>query len=161
MEEFEKVPQNAMIEGASSPFFLHIWLKLKYYAFHEKYSASIFKDSPVHQLGLKIAKVIDSELILDFNLKPLPKILFYRDGVPIMFDGTSFVSSLISTLNCSNSFFYWYLNFPPADHIEDQDIIIWMEQSRDSPVQILTDVSFEHLTQALSGATTGDWMIGL
>ncbi|KAJ7393769.1 hypothetical protein OS493_003428 [Desmophyllum pertusum] len=29
----------------------------------------------------------------------------------------------------------------------------------DSAVQILNDASFEHLTQASTGATTGDWLI--
>jgi len=31
----------------------------------------------------------------------------------------------------------------------------------ESAVQILNDASFEHLTQASTGATTGDWLIVL
>lgn len=31
----------------------------------------------------------------------------------------------------------------------------------DSAVKILNDESFEHLTQASTGATTGDWLIVL
>ena len=38
-------------------------------------------------------------------------------------------------------------------------ISMWFSDSQESAVQDLTDDSFEHDTQAASGATTGDWLV--
>lgn len=37
----------------------------------------------------------------------------------------------------------------------------WLEQAREVNLQTLDDTSFEHLTQASTGATTGDWLVML
>ncbi|ELT96792.1 hypothetical protein CAPTEDRAFT_225130 [Capitella teleta] len=82
--------------------------------------------------GLKVTKLMDSSLAVEYGIKTTSALVLFRKGIPILFD---------------------------ADHIEHQDIIYWMEQNRESAVQTLTDENFEHLTQAVTGATTGDWFI--
>ncbi|CAD5113589.1 DgyrCDS2752 [Dimorphilus gyrociliatus] len=47
----------------------------------------------------------------------------------------------------------------PSPMIEKNDVIIWLEQHKNVVMRILTDDNFEHLTQASTGATTGDWLI--
>jgi hypothetical protein len=46
--------------------------------------------------------------------------------------------------------FQWACLFPAAE-----------EDDEGTSVQVLTDQNFEHLTQASTGATTGDWFIKL
>ena len=38
---------------------------------------------------------------------------------------------------------------------------MWMELNHDVSTKILTDATFEHDTQASTGATTGDWFVML
>ena len=40
-----------------------------------------------------------------------------------------------------------------------QEFSEWVETSRDIATKDLFDDSFEHLTQASTGATTGDWFV--
>jgi len=42
---------------------------------------------------------------------------------------------------------------------EPDDIVDWIEESKATPMADLNDETFEHLTQASSGSTTGDWLI--
>jgi len=42
---------------------------------------------------------------------------------------------------------------------EPDDIVDWIEESKETPTADLNDETFEHLTQASSGSTTGDWLI--
>ena len=45
--------------------------------------------------------------------------------------------------------------------VEADDLVPWMQQSRMVATQVLADSNFEHLTQASTGATTGDWFVML
>ena len=45
--------------------------------------------------------------------------------------------------------------------ISDEAILEAFVQNQESGVNHLNDDSFEHLTQAASGATTGDWFVFL
>ncbi|XP_065183871.1 uncharacterized protein LOC135814641 [Sycon ciliatum] len=63
--------------------------------------------------------------------QPLPSLLFYRDALPIVYAGEWGVDT----------------------------ISMWLSDSLESAVQELTDETFEHDTQAATGATTGDWMV--
>lgn len=49
----------------------------------------------------------------------------------------------------------------PSPLLERDDVIIWLEQHKNVVLRMLTDENFEHLTQASTGATTGDWLISL
>lgn len=41
----------------------------------------------------------------------------------------------------------------------DEEMLEILMRCKDTYVRELTDASFEHLTQAATGATTGDWFI--
>jgi len=45
--------------------------------------------------------------------------------------------------------------------LEDEDIITTFTENKAPTVKELTDDTFEHLTQASTGATTGDWFVML
>lgn len=48
-----------------------------------------------------------------------------------------------------------------SDAVNDELLINMVLNNRDPIVKELDDNSFEHLTQASTGATTGDWFIKL
>jgi len=66
-----------------------------------------------------------------YNPYPVPTVVFFRDRSPVLYDGPANDEVMLDTL-------YAY---------------------KDLCTQDLTDTSFEHLTQASSGATTGDWLV--
>lgn len=79
-----------------------------------------------------VVKLVDSDLWQLFafsNEKPI--IVFLRSGVPVLYDG-------------------------PAN---EEVLLAQLLQAREPAVQDLTDSTFEHLTQASTGATTGDWFV--
>ena len=67
----------------------------------------------------------------DFHPVDKPAIVFFRDQVPVLYNG-------------------------PAN---DEEMLETLAAYKEPCVQDLTDTSFEHLTQAASGATTGDWLV--
>lgn len=79
-----------------------------------------------------VVKLVDSQAWQHFafsNEQPL--VVFLRNGMPVLYDG------------------------PANEEIMLQSLV----QSREPSVQDLTDNTFEHLTQASTGATTGDWFV--
>lgn len=66
-----------------------------------------------------------------YNPDPVPTIVFFRNRAPVLYDGPANEEVMLDTLY----------------------------QFKDTCTQDLTDTSFEHLTQAASGATTGDWLV--
>lgn len=80
-----------------------------------------------------VAKVVDSQLVRLYSPKKEPAVIFFRHGTPLLYDGA--------------------IN---ADEIYNQ-----FDQNRTPAVKELTDDTFEHLTQAATGSTTGDWLIQL
>lgn len=40
-----------------------------------------------------------------------------------------------------------------------EDVNIWLDTAKEVATKILNEDSFEHLTQAATGATTGDWLV--
>lgn len=74
----------------------------------------------------------NSKMVMQgLGVMKVPSLLYYRDRVPTYFDGE-----------------------PVAE-----DIIEWVVESHDLLSTELHDDTFEHLTQASSGATTGDWLV--
>jgi len=47
------------------------------------------------------------------------------------------------------------------DEFTPDTIVDWVEEAKQTPLPELTDETFEHLTQASTGSTTGDWLIML
>ena len=48
-----------------------------------------------------------------------------------------------------------------AENMAGSEAASWLEENKEVSSQILDDTTFEHLTQAATGATTGDWYIML
>eukprot|EP00105_Crassostrea_gigas_P006076 XP_011419876.1 PREDICTED: thioredoxin domain-containing protein-like [Crassostrea gigas] len=73
----------------------------------------------------------DRNLAASLGVISFPQLMFYRSQVPAMYDGELAAPAVQS----------------------------WLEQVREVNLQTLDDTSFEHLTQASTGATTGDWLV--
>lgn len=82
-------------------------------------------------LQAKLVKVVNSQLLRLYTTASEPAIVFFRKGVPLLYDGP----------------------------FESEEIFMRFNDNRAPAVQELTDEIFEHLTQASTGATTGDWLI--
>lgn len=82
-------------------------------------------------LEADIFKATGSQLARVYSPTKEPAVVFFRHGVPILYDGPLNEDALIGKL----------------------------VQNKDPNVKELSDENFEHLTQASSGATTGDWFI--
>ena len=54
-----------------------------------------------------------------------------------------------------------YFNFHLAEPTDLEEVIMWLEENKSGTAQVLSDTDFEHLTQASTGATTGDWFVML
>lgn len=81
----------------------------------------------------ELVKVVDSQLVRLYNPKKEPAVIFFRHGIPLLYDGV----------------------------INADEIFQFFDQNRTPTVKELTDDTFEHLTQASSGSTTGDWFVML
>merc|ERR1719427_1389452 len=80
-----------------------------------------------------VVKLIDSPLVEEYAVGKTdqPVIIMFRNGLPVIYDG------------------------PANEEIMLDTLIRYKEPG----VQELTDNTFEHLTQAATGATTGDWLV--
>merc|ERR1719508_531615 len=80
-----------------------------------------------------VVKLIDSPLVVEYavGITDQPVIIMFRNGLPVIYDGPANEEIMLDTL----------------------------VRYKEPGVQELTDNSFEHLTQAATGATTGDWLV--
>ena len=51
--------------------------------------------------------------------------------------------------------------FPASSPVDAEEVLAWIDDNTQSFVLSLNDDSFEHETQASTGATTGDWFVRL
>lgn len=79
----------------------------------------------------EVVKVMDSQLVRLYNPKKEPAVIFFRHGVPLLYEGA----------------------------INSEEIYQKFDENRQPVVKELSDDSFEHLTQAATGSTTGDWFV--
>jgi len=93
------------------------------------------REDLVDSLNAWVIKLESSPLVMNFTLgkepHKTPKVVFFKHGVPMLYDGPSNEEFMLDTFT----------------------------QNQDANVVALNDDSFEHLTQASSGATTGDWFV--
>jgi len=91
------------------------------------------REDLVDSLNAWVVKATNSENLRKlYNPdKPAPTVVFFRKRKPVIYEG-------------------------PADEEEIHERFM---QWREPCQQDLTDTNFEHLTQASSGATTGDWLV--
>lgn len=66
-----------------------------------------------------------------YGVTARPSIIFFRDGTPALYEGQYHPDSIMD----------------------------WVGQNLEPAVKTLTDDTFEHLTQAATGATTGNWLV--
>ncbi|XP_013782590.1 uncharacterized protein LOC106466835 [Limulus polyphemus] len=82
-------------------------------------------------VGVKVVKLTDqTDLEREYGITKKPSLLFLREKIPSLYDG----------------------------EFETNALFHWIGANRNPAVKYLDDTSFEHLTQASTGATTGDWL---
>ncbi|XP_020284633.1 thioredoxin domain-containing protein isoform X2 [Pseudomyrmex gracilis] len=89
------------------------------------------REDLVDSLSAWIVKTFDSQLLQLYSTDKEPVLLFFRHGLPLLYDGS----------------------------LNEEMILTMFAENKLPGVKELTDDTFEHLTQASSGATTGDWFI--
>ncbi|GAB0097719.1 Thioredoxin domain-containing protein [Sergentomyia squamirostris] len=97
---------------------------------YEKLTTVLLEDFQ-QSLGAAVVQAINSQLTRLYSPGKEPALVFFRHGVPLLYDGPMNVESILELF----------------------------QQNKDPVVKELSDETFEHLTQASSGATTGDWFI--
>ncbi|ESO85081.1 hypothetical protein LOTGIDRAFT_204649 [Lottia gigantea] len=90
-----------------------------------------YPSPPGFNADLKILQSTDLVLANELGASDFPKVVYYRQQSPAHYDGD----------------------------LNDEDFSHWLLQAQEISVKILTDDTFEHLTQAVTGSTTGDWLV--
>ncbi|KAJ8925757.1 hypothetical protein NQ315_009605 [Exocentrus adspersus] len=89
------------------------------------------REDLVETLNSWVVKVEDSQMTRLYSPEPEPVLVFFRHGIPLLYDGP----------------------------LNDELILHTFTSNKDPVAKELTDETFEHLTQAATGATTGDWFV--
>lgn len=89
------------------------------------------REDLVETLNAWVVKLEDSQMTRLYSPDPEPALVFYRHGIPLLYHGP----------------------------INDELILHTFTSNKDPVTKELTDETFEHLTQAATGATTGDWFV--
>jgi len=92
---------------------------------------AILREDIVDSLNAWVVKAVGSQLVRLYSPTNEPALVFFRHGVPLLYDGP----------------------------INDELILHTLTSNKEPIVKELTDDTFEHLTQAATGATTGDWFV--
>lgn len=85
------------------------------------------------QTPTKAIKVLGSNLVRLYSPSKEPAIVFFRRGTPLLVDHDSMMNA--------------------------DALLMHLTENEEPVVKELTDATFEHLTQASTGATTGDWLV--
>ncbi|XP_055697737.1 thioredoxin domain-containing protein [Phlebotomus papatasi] len=99
-------------------------------ATHERLT-TILREDFQQSLDAVVVKAVNSQLTRLYSPGKEPALVFFRHGVPLLYDGP----------------------------LNEDSVLQLFQQNKDPSVKELSDETFEHLTQASSGATTGDWFI--
>lgn len=108
------------------------------------------RDDIVDTLNAWVVKVVDSQMTRLYSPNKEPVLVFFRHGVPLLYDGKRVFPN---TVHICKALVVGPLN--------EELILHTFTDNREPAVKELTDENFEHLTQAASGATTGDWFVML
>ncbi|KAF8796393.1 uncharacterized protein LOC129981176 [Argiope bruennichi] len=82
-------------------------------------------------LGLTVVRIKDPKLKARYGIKKVPALAYIRNNKTALYDG----------------------------EFEYDTLYLWLQENRQPSTVDLDDTSFEHLTQAATGATTGDWLV--
>ncbi|CAH2071351.1 unnamed protein product, partial [Iphiclides podalirius] len=91
---------------------------------------SLNEDFKKH-LNVFTVKTENSNLVRLYSPSKEPAVVFFRHGVPLLYNGEP----------------------------DENEIYGFFEKNQSPAVKELTDKIFEHMTQAATGATTGDWFV--
>ena len=97
---------------------------------YEKHFDNLHEDFQ-KQLSALSVKATNSHLARLYNPAKEPALVFFRHGIPLLYSG----------------------------ELDDNEIYGFFEKNQSPAVKELTDKIFEHITQAATGATTGDWFV--
>lgn len=92
---------------------------------------TVLREDLVDSVNAWVVKAVSSQLVRLYNPNHEPALVFFRHGIPLLYDGP----------------------------INDELILHTFTNNKEPTVKELTDETFEHLTQASTGATTGDWLV--
>ncbi|XP_059611959.1 thioredoxin domain-containing protein [Phlebotomus argentipes] len=92
---------------------------------------TILREDLQQSLDAVVVKAVNSQLVRLYSPSKEPALVFFRHGIPLLYDGP----------------------------LNEDSILQLFQHNKDPSVKELSDDTFEHLTQASSGATTGDWFI--
>lgn len=84
-------------------------------------------------LGAVVVKAHHSNMVSIYDPTREPSLIYFRRGIPLLYHGEN----------------------------NEDEIIHTFSDNREPVVKELSDENFEHLTQAATGATTGDWFVFL
>ncbi|XP_075167144.1 protein disulfide-isomerase A4 [Haematobia irritans] len=82
-------------------------------------------------VGAVVVKALNSHMVNLYDPTREPALIYFRRGVPLLYHGEKNV----------------------------EDIVRMFSENSEPAVKELGDDNFEHLTQASTGATTGDWLV--
>lgn len=101
----------------------------------EKYENELLKihEDLKNDFPAEVVKVVNSHLVRLYKPTKEPALVFFRNGIPLLYEGSTVA----------------------------EEIYHLFDRNRVPIVKELSDDTFEHLTQASTGATTGDWFIQL
>ncbi|RUS82837.1 hypothetical protein EGW08_009413 [Elysia chlorotica] len=117
--------------------------------------------------GVELGKSEDPALLSKLGFKSVPTLVFLRDKSYVTYDGVELGKSedpaLLSKLGFKSVPTLVFLrdkSYVTYDgEIEVESMLHWIPLAAEVTVRDLGDKSFEHLTQASTGATTGDWLV--
>ncbi|XP_023932042.1 uncharacterized protein LOC106180614 [Lingula anatina] len=84
--------------------------------------------------GMPVVKVKSVQTAAKYGVSKFPSLVYFRSSYPMLYGG---------------------------DAVMAEDVFPWLERNVEVVTRELTDEDFEHLTQAATGATTGDWFVSL
>lgn len=84
-------------------------------------------------LGVEVARAHNSQMVHMYDPDKEPALIFFRHGIPLLYHGDG----------------------------TEEDILRLFNENAEPVVKELADENFEHLTQAATGSTTGDWFVFL
>ncbi|XP_005181499.1 uncharacterized protein LOC101896455 [Musca domestica] len=82
-------------------------------------------------VGAIVVKAVNSHMVNLYDPTKEPALIYFRRGVPLLYYGEN----------------------------NAEDIVRMFSENPEPAVKELADDNFEHLTQASTGATTGDWLV--
>lgn len=131
--ELEVVQDDELVNLIRSEKYVVALFTKKYCEECEQFENELtgLREDLVETLNAWVVKLVDSSMTRLYTPDKEPAIVFFRHGVPLLYSGP----------------------------LNDELILHTFTNNKEPAVKELNDDTFEHLTQAATGATTGDWFV--